>query len=365
MKVAYPDNLSSQVTAITKPAGRRQVFVCGDLHNLGDLKLLLQNLAVTEGRGGTVRRWAPLPAEIEEQVAAAGGNLVPGKAILKFAWHARGAEIVLGGGQLVRDNISQAALAALLLAVISARLGGGRLITRGLGISAIRSPLRRLLWQAVLSLSSTVNLRDEASGRNLRQLLPRKAYAVNADMAFLPTRSTHAITPGDAVRRWIVVAPCVDSSEGRSLEGAALDAAVDAALAKVPGAGLVIACHDPRDGMDKAAAARLRDRWKDREVAVMDGYDLSDLISLYREAALVLTNRLHSLIFSILADAPALAIEDGTAKVRVVADRFAIPVLHRADAEAADSCVTEALGFDRSARNQERHKAAMEAAGNL
>ncbi|MFD2135383.1 hypothetical protein ACFSLT_09420 [Novosphingobium resinovorum] len=97
---------------------RRQVFVCGDL------KLLLQNLALTDGRGGIVRRWAPLPAQVERQVAEAGGELFSGRALLGFAYKAFGSQIVLGGGQLVRDNVSVLALVGLLLAVVSARLGG-------------------------------------------------------------------------------------------------------------------------------------------------------------------------------------------------------------------------------------------------
>lgn len=344
---------------------RREVFVCGDLHNLGDLKLLLQNLALAGGRGGFVRRWSPLPEAVERQVEAAGGVLVSGKAVLGFARRAFGARLVFGGGQLVRDNVSIASLLALLIAVASARAGGGSLVTRGLGVSAIRSPLRRLLWRAILSCCATVNLRDEASARHLVRLLPGKAHAVNADMVFLPTAGAHAVTPGRSARRWIVIAPCVDGSEGRSLEGDGLDAALDAALRILPDARVVVACHDPREGMDKAAAARLVARWPDRRVEVHDGYELDALIALYREAALVLTNRLHALIFAILAEAPALAIEDGTAKVRVAADRFAIPVLPREEPASAAACVAAALAFDRDQRRRSRQEMARKAAGNL
>lgn len=343
----------------------REIFVCGDLHNLGDLKLLLQNLALTKGRGGIVRRWAPLPDQIERQVAEAGGVLVPGKAILAFARRAFGARIIFGGGQLVRDNVSIVSLLGLLAAVLSARLGGGRLVTRGLGVSVVRSPLRRLLWRAVLSCTDTVNLRDKASARNLVGLLPGKAHAVNADMVFMPTSGRHAVVPGAGERQWIVVSPCVDDSEGRSLEGVALDAAIAAAIVALPRARVIIACHDPREGMDKAAAARLVARWPAQNVTILDGYDLDALIRLYREAALVLTNRLHALIFAILAETPVVAIEDGTAKVRVVADRFAIPVLSQKEAAVARQRVDEALTFDRDRQRQVRAELAIEAAANL
>jgi polysaccharide pyruvyl transferase WcaK-like protein len=340
----------------------RAVFICGDLHNLGDLKLLLQNLALTEGRGGVVRYWAPLPPAVVRQVEGAGGVLVPGRAILRFARMAFGARVVLGGGQLVRDNVSIAALSGLLLAVLAARAGGGRLVTRGLGVSDIRSPPRRLLWRAVLSFCASVRLRDEASVHNLARLAPGKAHAVHADMVFLPLPPESP--PPDAeppARQWIVIAPCGDGGEGRAIEGPALDAALDEAMRALPGARVIVACHDPREGMDKAAAARIKARWP--AVEVHAGYELDALTGLYRAAALVLTNRLHALIFAILAEAPVLAIEDGTAKVRAVADRFAVPMVARGTPEPGR--VAEALAFDRACRQAIRRELGVRAAGNL
>ncbi|MFT4056672.1 MAG: polysaccharide pyruvyl transferase family protein [Novosphingobium sp.] len=351
-------------TPTRRYSNRRQVFVPGDLHNLGDLKLVLQNLAVSQGQGGLVRYWAPLPAAIVRQVAEAGGELTPGKRVFHFARRAFGADLVIGGGQIVRDNVSIASMLGLALAAVSARIGGGRVLTRGLGVSAIRSRSRRFLWRMVLRRCAVVNVRDAASARNLGDLLPGKAVAVHADMVFLPT-STHLSPEREAPARWIVVAPCDDGSERRSLDGAALDAVLDAAQAALPEARVAIACHDPRESMDKASAARLASRWQGRQPHVVDSFELATLTQLYREAALVVTNRLHSLIFAILADAPALAIEDGTAKVRVVADDFAIPLIGREEAGKAGAKVAAALAFDGTARAQVRQELARRAALNL
>ncbi|MFD2401099.1 polysaccharide pyruvyl transferase family protein [Novosphingobium soli] len=98
-----------------------------------------------------------------------------------------------------------------------------------------------------------------------------------------------------------------------------------------------------------------------------DGYDLGALCGLYGEAALVVTNRLHALVFALLADAPALAIEDGSAKLRALAERFGVPLLPQAqerEPRAAD-CVAAALAFDRSHRARLRQEMAGAAAGNL
>lgn len=343
----------------------KQIFLCGDLHNLGDLKLLLQNLALTEGRGGDVRFWAPLPAAIVKQVEAANGRLVSGKNILSFMRRAYGAQLVFGGGQLARDNVSIASLTGLLLAVWSAKLGGGRLGTRGLGISAIRTPLRRLLWKAILSASAIVNLRDQASAKNLRDLLPQKPFSVNADMVFLPTSGARWLKESASLQKWIIIAPCADESEGRSIEGASLDAAVECALQKCPGAKLLIACHDPREFMDKAVALRLLERWRDRDIKVLESYELEPLVSAYKDAALVLTNRLHSLIFGLLSGAPVLPIEDGTSKVQVVAEEFALPVLSKNQETDIADYVDRAIQFDRDARAKVIHALGARAANNL
>lgn len=344
---------------------RRLVFVCGDLHNLGDLKLLLQNLALSCGDGGLVRRWAALPPEIERQVAAAGGELIAGRRILGCARRCYGAEIVFGGGQLVRDNVSCAALFGLWLAVISARLGGGRLTTRGLGISRIRSAHHRFWWRRILGAAKTIHVRDTASAENLKTLLPNKDCAVHADMVLLETGTGPAVEALPRAQAWLVIAPCADGSEGRSFEGAATDAIVRAAVTALPGVHVVIACHDPRAHMDKAVAARLVSRWSDLKIGVHDGYDLEALCRLYRNAALVITNRLHALIFAILADAPVIAVDDGTAKVRSVADPFAVPVRARDDTGDGSAQVQQALAYDRAARQSVREEMARRAAGNL
>ena len=72
-----------------RPAVQRDrpvMLIGGDLCNLGDLALLLQNLgqAPAEGRRTFVRRWAPLPEQVEQQVRDAGGIFIPGKHLARF-----------------------------------------------------------------------------------------------------------------------------------------------------------------------------------------------------------------------------------------------------------------------------------------
>jgi polysaccharide pyruvyl transferase WcaK-like protein len=329
---------------------RKVVIVGGDLHNLGDLKLLKQSLFLMRGRHMLVRRWAPLPQPIERQVEDAGGTLVPGKKILTFARQCFGADMVIGGGQLVRGNTSIAALVGLFLATLMILLGGGRVRTQGLGVSRVNSAVRLILWRLILVSCGEVCVRDEASAQNISRILPRHRVVVTADMVFVPTPIRPSALPKANGVPLILVAPCIDAGEDRSIEGAALKTALETALSRLPGATVVIACHDPREAMDKLAAEQISGQNPEIPMQIFADYELDSLTALYQDASLVITNRLHSLIFSLLADVPVMAINDGSDKVAAISKAFSIPTLARQDETGAAHCVAEAFAFDRSDR---------------
>lgn len=331
---------------------RPLLLICGDLHNLGDLALTLQNLelARADGRTAYVRRWAQLPDAIEAQVKAAGGALINGRAPAALLAVAARADIVIGGGQLVRDNISHKALALLFAAVCATRAAGGTVTTRGLGVSRVQSRLRRLLWRGVLRLCDRINVRDAGSVRNALLLSAPNRVALTADMAFLPTtlhdRLHHSGAPGNT----LLIAPCRDGSEGRSLDGPGFAAVLAAARAALPCREIAFACHDPRTGMDGAAADAI-DAAYALDGVRLEGYGLDALFSAYTDAALVITNRLHSVVFALLAERPVLVVDDGTHKIASVAELFDLPVAQHMQAYApaeAQALVARALAPDRA-----------------
>lgn len=337
---------------------RPWLIYCGDLCNLGDLALLLQNLEHRPaGRRAYVRRWAPLPAEIAVQVTAAGGELVDGRRLLTFLWRAWRCDVVIGGGQLVRDNVSLASLVAQYAGALAARLGGGAVTTRGLGVSAIGDPRRRRLWRALLRLAPVVRVRDPGSAGNAAMLVGAERVVLTADMAFVPGALHAALAGGGGRRNRIIVAPCIDGSEGRSMSAELLRHILSAA-----GDGeLVFACHDPRPGMDGAAARALMMPG----ARIVEGWSLPALLAEYRRASLVVTNRLHAIIFALLADSPILVIDDGTAKTRFIAERFGLPVVANQAVGRVAGVVTRAFVQDPSLRRDELDALARVAMGNL
>lgn len=345
------------------------VILCDDLDNLGDLCLLLQNLAY-ENKGALVRRWAAIPPDIEAEVHHAGGTTVSARDVWGFARQCIGRKVVLGGGQFVRDRTSYRALGGILIAAIAARLTGGRVVTRGLGVSRMRSIGRRFLFWAILFLAQPVRLRDAESLVNLRQWGFGLRKRVTMDMAFLDSplmRSLFAVrNDGGERRSGIVIAPCEDRHENRAIIGPALDALVQAGCAQLGTRRVRIVCHDPRAGMDLAAASCLAERLSDFEVEIVSAASLQDLAREYRGAALIFSNRLHAIIFGAFAEAPTIAFSRAGGKILPFADALAIDTVcpdRACGQHEAEQLVARALQFDVEDRRVRR--AAMSEAAHL
>lgn len=352
------------------PDGRPVLLVCGDLHNLGDLALAAQNIALArkDGRKVTVRTWGlPSPA-ILRQLESWGCDHVDGRDLAALLAVARGADLVLGGGELVRANTSLRALGFLERAAAAVRRDGGAIVARGLGVGAVTG-LRARLWRRILGPARLLAARDMRSLRNLRRIVPGAAPILSADMAFLGAGLAPLAGGGDPARAGaIVVAPCIDASETRAIDTAALHAVLAAARDQFPLAPVVFAVHDPRPGMDRDAAETLAAMAAPGAVLTDAGGDLARLLALYRDAALVVTNRLHAGIFATLFDRPLLVLDDGNPKLGILSDRLAAPSIQARGAPGADAAtaaVRRAIGFDPRARAAARAAMAADARRNL
>ncbi|MCH7628442.1 MAG: polysaccharide pyruvyl transferase family protein [Proteobacteria bacterium] len=290
--------------------------------------------------------------------------------VWRFARQCMGSEVVLGGGQFVRDRTSYRALGGILIAALAARLTGGRVVARGLGVSRMHSTGRKLLFWAILFLAQPVRLRDAESLANLKRWGFGLRTRVTMDMAFLasplmmrlfPPRDVHP-----AAEPHIVIAPCEDTGEHRAIVGPALDALLRAACGELGTRRVRIACHDPRHGMDMVAARRIAERYPDLEVDIVETTSLDALAQAYREAALVLSNRLHAVIFAAYADAPTIAFSRAGGKLVPFASALGIDTVcpdHACPADEATLVVARSLKFDRADRRARR--IAMSEAANL
>ncbi len=309
----------------------RAIIIAENLHNLGDLALLLQCASGIEQHLGVkhlfVRQWNDPPAEVVRQLDDARISVLPGKRVLRTVGTIRRSLLVMSGGQVARDNGGLAAMVNMAILVRLARLAGGRLAILACGFSHLKRRRHRVIWRRILRAATLVTVRDIASGAEVRQLCPQAAPIVTADLMFMPS-PLHAKLLARAGAPHVVIAPCVDTSEGRSIDPARL-AAVAAQACRVAGVARVcLVAQDARPGMDMriipAIAEALHALHPELAVAIVAGYRLDDVLRAYAASALTITNRLHPAIFSLIAERPVLVVDDRTPKLEMMARRFGL-----------------------------------------
>jgi len=354
------------------------IISSGDLHNVGDLALLLQCAygvrEVMPGRPVLVRQWGAPPADVLDQLGEHDIGLLPGKDLPGAASAARGALVMIGGGQMVRDNASSASLGALAAMMEIARITGGEAAIVGCGVDRLKRQPHRWLWSRMMRGAALVTTRDAASHAEAEALCGSggRQPVLTADIVFTPSPFAEALRRSDAGSPTVVVAPCADASEGREIDaGLVADAAIRLAD-QLQVNSVTLASHDARAGMDPDVCARIaaaiRDKAPTLGVDFVASYRLSDYTRLYASAAAVITNRLHSIIFALLAGKAIVVLDDGTAKTLAAAKRFEIPVssaTHAMDQAILDGLSAEVRSGAASGRRDAIDKASEAARSNF
>lgn len=324
--LAYPSETGGRARPV--------IISSGDLHNVGDLALLLQCAHGVRSRlpvkAVAVRQWAEPAEEIRAQLAAHDISVLPGKDLLRSASEATGAVVMIGGGQMVRDNASLPSLASLAAMMRWARMSGGGAAILGCGVDELSSGSRRRLWSDMFKGAGVVCVRDGASQAAAERLAGDATRpALTADLVFTPS-PFHQALRREVGPPSIVIAPCADASERRGLAVEPLCRLALDAVDKLGVERVSLVAHDARPGMDpeicSQIAAALAAARPGLNVSIVATYVLSEVTAVYASAALVLTNRLHSVIFSLIAGRPVLILDDGTAKLRAAAQTFSVPL---------------------------------------
>lgn len=349
---------------------RPLLIFCDTLVNLGDLALLAQSVAAgrNQGRQVYVRQWAPPPPRIAQQVEALGTTIVSDRHLLALLRLAPRCDAVIGGGQMVRGNVSLASLIAMIWTLALVRLGGGQVAGWGMGVGLVRGRLARLLWRLVFRPGERIAVRDALSLDHARRLFPARTLVQSADMAFLPGALHRDLLAEDSERTTILIAPCIEASEGRSINGEGFPTLLACVKQHRPKAPLVVACHDPRPEVDGGAADWLIAYYDLNEAHKLDDGQLSTLCEAYRHAVLTITNRLHASIFTLLSGGALLVVDDGSDKMRALCRDFSIPSIRISgppDAALIAKTVGTALNFDRKARKKAMLRIARRAQSNL
>lgn len=80
----------------------------------------------------------------------------------------------------------------------------------------------------------------------------------------------------------------------------------------------------------------------------VETFDLEFIAKLYRESSLVVANRLHAVIFGILAQKPIIILDDGSQKLAPIAEQFGLPFSNTLKNMPVGNCSTKSF-YDKDA----------------
>jgi polysaccharide pyruvyl transferase WcaK-like protein len=345
---------------------RHAIIASGDLHNVGDLALLLQCAHGLRSWVGveriSVRQWGATHPDTVRQLRDADIDVINGRSMPSALWKSRGALVLIGGGQMVRDNSSLASLGVLEAMMTVARHSGGDWAIMACGVDQLDRSSHRRLWARLMKAACLVTVRDGASQMAVQENFgSRQGSTITADLAFCPS-PLHTALQTPSAPESVVVAPCVDHSEGRTITRDALVETAINACAVLGVRRISILAHDARPGMDlevcAGIASAIAARDPGMELNVVSSVRLSEYVKIYSSSVLTITNRLHSVIFSCIGERPVLVLNDGTKKLQDAAFRFSIPMvsgtqrLSKADLVAALDGQADGAGRRRSSELQ-------------
>lgn len=263
-----------------------------------------------------------------------------------------GGRLVIGPGQMVRDNLSVVSLFSMAVLATAARITGGEVSFLGVSVGRLERPVHRLLWRYIARLSKAGWFRDTVSlARASSELGMGEKSFLTADLLFLngPVRAALEEPGPEDV---LLFAPCRDLGE-RRVASVDVIAQLAAELTRKTGASkVVLVAHDVREDGDYRHVEVCREAIEalapQIHCTTVRSTDLDVVAAHYRNARLVVTNRLHAMIFGFLARRPVMVIDDGSTKLDIYAEMFGLPMVGSIEDLAAHVC-PEIVATDRYA----------------
>lgn len=308
------------------------LIIASNLCNIGDYVLLLQ---AVEGlrrycnvEDVTITQWEKLNDFLISELESKNISVISAKSPRAFL--KTYSIVIFPGGQVVRDNASLLSLIIKLITVTITKLCGARQASIGIGISPVKKKTVRLIWKFIFQLQDVITFRDERSLSVFNSFLSSNSKGIKtSDLVFLDT-TFHEKLNKNQYAQTIVIAPCNDATENRFIIEELLVQRCANVSEELNIKHFTILAHDPRPDVDlnfcKKLALRLEETIE-AKVVLVGSNNLDEYLSVYRNAAIVITNRLHSVIFSLIANKRVVVIDDGNVKLLEVVKEFAIPLI--------------------------------------
>jgi polysaccharide pyruvyl transferase WcaK-like protein len=273
---------------------------------------------------------------------------------LKILYHTIGATVLVGPGQMIRDNASISCLLYYLTLSLVAKASGGSFTLHGVGIGKLKKTPHKLLWRLIVFFCTAGYFRDDTSLSKAKNILNmgHKAHLC-ADYAFLPTKLSALFSPDEGTQNkpYAICAPCHDVSEGRSLSSKTVANLLIEAAASTNINEVTFLVHATKIGHDRAFIKECENEVTRLSKGVIktrcvETFDLEFIAQLYRESSLVIANRLHAVIFGILARKPIIIPDDGSQKLAPIAEQFGLALFNSQQNEGISNHFAKAPDFE-------------------
>jgi polysaccharide pyruvyl transferase WcaK-like protein len=296
-----------------------------DLNNYGDLSLVVQAVSTVKSKdpGSDVKvlSWNAVPDFASKELQNYNVKIVSDRWLYLFqSLRAKGFAL-WPGGQLIRNNSSNKYLILMVLLTACFRINGVSMIVMGAGASNI-GKFKAFIYRMIFRNTDRFYVRDSET----KYLLENKGFfsdiEVSADLMFSRlgaanyTLRSAEYSPSKE-KACMTIAPCYSEDEGRLFDVDQLVRNVVEFCASNPDYVVRVVAHDVRPGMDDIIMQKISMLLAEKSIYVelLFPRSLNELINIYRESELVITNRLHAIIFSCLSECKFSIIEDGNVKI--------------------------------------------------
>ena len=309
------------------------VIFSGALDNIGDLALLK---ACVEG----LRRyhdfsasqiwsynWGPVPESAAAQLKSMGVIPISGKSFQPYALMRSDTLLLWGGGQLLRNNASMNSLRAARALIRLATLRNAKTAVIGCGVSSL-SPDRKKRYRRIFKNSDLFLVRDADSADRAAPLLNNIQPIVTEDLAFSYAPLWTPRSDKDE-RRSLLIAPCEDTSENRTVNTEQIHKLINAAQKRYANLTTEFISHDVRPQMDPLVCAKLGNDLARHDIATThtSSLNLAKVLRTYERAHLVVTNRMHAAIFAYSRGCAVLMLDDGNPKTNAVVNKLSLATI--------------------------------------
>ncbi|NIZ10953.1 polysaccharide pyruvyl transferase family protein [Pseudooceanicola sp. HF7] len=239
-----------------------------------------------------------------------------------ISWLRQG-PLVIGGGQMLNGSKNGKGPGYLFSIALLARLFGQKVMLLGVGTRAVEKfPASRFFMRRLAKLANVIRVRDIQSREALIACgVSSDRIEVTADVVFSGVVAADACSSRDHRHMCLAVhqSPLVTHYTAGDYARLAIRLAQAAGSAK-----LDLVCHDVRPGYDLEFANAVQNEIEaqsDLAAQVIIPKTVSEAMSLYSAAGIVVSSRMHPLILGLAAGAPVLPLA-GSAKVRDLASLY-------------------------------------------